>query len=270
MDDIKDIVVLIPHYNNPEGLLKSVISVGDFDNRILILVVDDGSETKKIDKQELINSSKTSVDFLMLNKNSGIENALNHGLHYIQNNLKHINFIARLDCDDICINNRFEKQYDFLKANRDINFVGSNVRFVDLNRDLLFNLILPTADSKIKRKMYFNAMFIHPAIFFRKEVLINSGLYPINRKAAEDYAFFFNVIKRNKVANIQENLVECIIDPDGISGKKRKQQVLSRIKVILDNFYFGYYPLVGLFRSFILLFIPRKMINYVKNRVSPD
>jgi hypothetical protein len=204
---------------------------------------------------------------LYLKVNSGIENALNHGLDYIQNNLVQTKYISRLDCDDICVNNRFQKQYQFLESHKEIDFIGSYVKFVNLKRELIFNLKLPITNAKIKKKMYFNAMFIHPAIFFRKEVLEQSGLYPINRKAAEDYAFFFNVIKNNKVANIPDYLVECVVDPGGISGKQRKKQVLSRIQVILDNFYFGYYPIMGLMRSFILLLIPRKTLNILKSKL---
>lgn len=75
------------------------------------------------------------------------------------------------------------------------------------------------------------------------------------------------MIKNNRVANIPEYLVECVVDPDGISGKQRKKQVLSRIQVILDNFYFGYYPIMGLIRSFILLIIPRKTLNVLKSKL---
>ncbi|MGO2103092.1 MAG: glycosyltransferase [Psychroflexus halocasei] len=267
MSYTQDIVVLIPHYNNPNGLLRSVESVDDFENKVLILIVDDGSSKNQIDESQILACTSAKVNFLYLKANSGIENALNYGLNYIQNNLAHIKYISRLDCDDICVNNRFEKQYQYLESHQEIDFIGSYVKFVNLNRQLIFNLKLPITNAKIKKKMYFNAMFIHPAIFFRKEVLDQSGLYPVNRKAAEDYAFFFNVIKNNRVANIPEYLVECVVDPDGISGKQRKKQVLSRIQVILDNFYFGYYPIMGLMRSFILLIIPRKTLNVLKSKL---
>jgi glycosyltransferase involved in cell wall biosynthesis len=259
-----DIIVLIPHFNNPSGLLTSLMSIRDFDNKILALIVDDGSKEKKIEKDLIIDSCNFDVDFLFLKKNLGIEYALNYGLEYIISRYGGASYIARLDCDDICMNNRLKIQYEFLEKNKDIGFIGSNVKFVDKKKKTLFNLKLPSDHEDIKRKMYLNAMFIHPTIFFRKKILKDTGLYPTNKKSAEDYAFFFNVIKRCKVANIPKTLVECVIDPDGISGKKRKQQVLNRINVIKDNFYFGFYPIYGLVRNIILLIIPRNLSSALK------
>lgn len=165
MSYTQDIVVLIPHYNNPKGLLRSVESVDDFENKVLILIVDDGSTRSQIDESQILACTSAKVNFLYLKINSGIENALNYGLNYIQNNLAHIKYISRLDCDDICVNNRFEKQYQYLESHQEIDFIGSYVKFVNLNRQLIFNLKLPITNAKIKKKMYFNAMFIHPAIF---------------------------------------------------------------------------------------------------------
>jgi hypothetical protein len=264
MNSTYDIVVLIPHFNNPEGLISSLKSIKNFDNKVCALVVDDGSKKKKINKVLVQNASNVDVDFLFLENNLGIEYALNYGLEYIIKNYTNVSYIARLDCDDICLGNRFQVQYDYLEKNEAISFIGSYVKFVDTKKKKLFDLKLPTSSKEIKKRMYLNAMFIHPSIFFKKEILKKTGLYPTNQKAAEDYAFFFNVIKNYEVANIPQTLVECVIDPNGISGKKRKQQVLSRLKVIKNNFYIGFYPIYGYLRNLILLVIPRNFSNFLK------
>lgn len=267
-----DIVVLIPHFNNPDGLLSSLKSIRNFDDKICVLVVDDGSKEKKIDKKLILSICNLEVDFLFLEKNLGIEYALNYGLEHIITNYVNVSYIARLDCDDLCLANRLQVQYNYLQKNRAISFIGSYVKFVDTKKKALFDLKLPISNEEIKKKMYLNAMFIHPSIFFRKEILKVTGLYPTDRKAAEDYAFFFNVIRYYKVANIPQILVECVIDPNGISGKKRKQQVLSRIKVIKDNFKIGFYPIYGYLRNLTLLIIPRNFSNvlkiYLKNKMN--
>jgi glycosyltransferase involved in cell wall biosynthesis len=269
MNKKHEIVVLIPHFNNPDGLLKSLLSINNFDDKVFALVVDDGSNNKKINKLDIQEKCKVYIDFLMLEENQGIEYALNTGLNHILNEYKNVKYIARLDCDDINLENRLKLQYDFLEKNRDISFIGSSVRFVDTNNKHLFNLKLPASNKEIKKKMYFNAMFIHPSIFFRKEILITTGLYPTNKKSAEDYAFFFNVIEHFKVANIQKALVECVMNPDGISGKKRKEQVLSRITIIKQHFYFGYYPIIGLIRNTMLLAVPQNLSNRIKALLKP-
>lgn len=113
--------------------------------------------------------------------------------------------------------------------------------------------------------MYINAMHIHPTIMFRNSILKSIGLYPIDFKAAEDYAFFFNVIKSYKVANINKVLVKCEINPKGISTLLRKKQAKNRIKLIIKNFYFGFYPIYGLLRSVLLYIMPLNVLIKLKS-----
>ena len=107
-------------------------------------------------------------------------------------------------------------------------------------------------------------MFVHPTVIFRSKIIDKIGAYPTNYKAAEDYAYFFNIIKVYNAANYPESLLDYIVDPKSISSQKRKLQVKSRIRVILHNFYFGFYPIYGLIRNIALYFVPFKYIGFNK------
>ena len=61
-----------------------------------------------------------------------------------------------------------------------------------------------------------------------------------------------------------EVLLDYIIDSDSISTKKRKLQVINRIKIIIDNFKFGFYPVYGLIRNSILYFFSRSSTTSIK------
>ena len=63
---------------------------------------------------------------------------------------------------------------------------------------------------------------------------------------------------------MDEVLLNYVISPNSISSLKRKQQIKSRLKVILDHFYFGFYPIVGLLRNSLLLMTSRGFIVGVK------
>lgn len=182
--------------------------------------------------------------------------ALNAGLEKYASGY---DYIARLDCGDLCQRQRIERQVKFLDANQDCYLVGSWVEFTTTNGQHLFTLRHPTSYSDIKRRMFLNAAFTHPAVMFRSSVLEAVGFYPLNFPAAEDYAFFFSIISRFPAQNIPEVLVRCTVDPHGISSKKRKTQILSRIAVIVDNFNFSPYAFYGVVRSCIVLFMPRKV-----------
>ena len=198
-------------------------------------------------------------------KNKGIEYALNLGLQLAKNKL--YRFIARLDCGDLCVPKRFQTQRDFLERHQKIGMVGSNVSFLDIKGVHQYDLRLPTADSEIRKKMYLNAMFIHPTIMLKGEVLKTVGKYPTQYKAAEDYAFFFEILKEFEVANIDEILVLCELNPKGISMTRRRSQIISRIKIILKHFYFGYFPIIGLMRNLFLLVLPYRVVLTLKRRL---
>jgi hypothetical protein len=259
------VILLIPHYKNIKGLYDSLSSIGTNEN-LDILIVDDGSNIY-LDEDKLRASflGKGVVFFEYLKENKGIEIALNKGLEFILN--KEYIYTSRLDCGDLCVKDRFKIQESYLDLNKDISLVGTNVDFLDTKGSLLYTLAVPKKDKQIRKKMFINAMHIHPTIMFRNSILDTIGLYPIEYKAAEDYAFFFNVIKYFKVANIDKVLVRCEINPEGISTLLRKKQAENRVKLILKNFYFGFSPVYGLLRSILLYITPLDVLIRIKRIV---
>ncbi|WP_343618374.1 glycosyltransferase [Flavobacterium sp.] len=255
-------ILLIPYYNNSEGLIKSIESINE-NEEIDIFIVDDGS-IHKFDESIILSvfKGKGEIFFEYLENNTGIETALNTGLKIIID--KRYKYVARLDCGDICLGKRFAVQQKFLNENPNIKIVGSNVLAADTDGTFLYSINLPLQNKEIKSKMYFNSMLIHPAVMFSTEILKIVGLYPLNYKSAEDYAFFFTISKTFDMANIEEYLTQIEINEKGISLQKRKQQVKSRITIIKENFYFGFYPIYGLMRNYILLILPYRFILFLK------
>lgn len=256
------VVLLIPYYNNSEGLLKSLSSI-DPNEELDILIVDDGS-VNKFDESIIFSNFKAKgiIIFEYLESNKGIETALNSGLKIIIE--KNYKYVARLDCGDICLGKRFAVQEAFLEENPEIKIVGSNVLAVDINDNFLYSINLPLIDKDIKNKMYFNSMLIHPAILFAAEILPTIGLYPLNHQSVEDYAFFFSISKKYKMANIEQYLTQIEINENGISVQKRKQQVKGRIRIIKENFYCGFYPIYGLIRNYMLLYLSHSFVLFLK------
>ena len=264
----KSIIVLIPHYNNVSGLITSIMSINETIT-IDILIVDDGSKEDTIDKTRIENLYLTgSVFFEMLPQNQGIEHALNAGLKRIEQ--MSYEYIGRLDCGDLCLKNRFSKQIDYFKNHPDVALLGTWVNVLNNKGEKQYLLKHPTSYKNIKKQMYLNSMFVHPSVVFKTNILKTIGYYPTNYKAAEDYAFFFKIVKAFPAENLPIPLLDYIIDDNSISSTKRKLQVKSRIRVILNNFYFGFYPIYGLLRNCILFFLSRKVTTILKRIKSND
>ncbi|WP_170144739.1 glycosyltransferase [Hydrogenivirga caldilitoris] len=259
-----DILIIIPHYNNLKGLEKSLASISNIEP-VDVLIIDDGSnEENKPDCKELKNKYKNinSLYCLINDKNRGIEYVLNDGLKYA---LKHdYKYIARLDCGDICCPERFRIQKEFLDKNPEIYLVGSYVEIVDTKGNTLFIYKPPIIHDEIRKKMCINNVFIHPSVMFRKEVIEEVGFYPLNYKYAEDYAFFYKIVKNLKVANINKVLLKYEVNPTGISLSKRKIQLKSRIKVILDFCDFSWIKAYSLIRNSIMFIVPYPIILGIK------
>ena len=255
-----EIAVLIPHYNDIDALIKSIKSIDEV-IEVDVFVIDDGS-TVKPQKINFEFYTYGKLFFYGYNTNKGIEHALNFGLKKIED--QGYKFIARLDCADTCVKNRFTKQVSFLKKNKNLSLIGTWVRLVDEKGELIYTLEFPLKHDKIKKNSYLNAMFIHPTICFKSSILKNIGYYPTDYPAAEDYAFFFKVMEKYETANYPDYLVNVEVNSYGISSVKRRMQVKSRINVIIDNFYFGLYPLYGLIRNILLLFASRNLTTYLK------
>lgn len=258
---MKKCCVLIPYFNAGRSLIQTIESIDYEYNVPDIIVVDDGSQ--HIRAADILHEYKGElpIKLLELKLNQGIEHALNHGLTLLGRDYE---FIARLDCGDTCKNNRFQKQLHFLDNNPNCYLVGSWVDFTDMDGHKLYT-VAHTSDFEIlKKKMFLNATFTHPTVIFRSEILDTIGLYPTDAPAAEDYAYFFKIIQKHYATNIQESLVSCTIDPNGISTKKRKMQIRSRMSVIIKNFSVNRYAIYGLFRSALLLHTPRNFTVFLK------
>lgn len=262
-----DVCVLIPCYNNLSGLIRTLHSILYHHDKLLVLVVDDGSKVP-VTTGILGNSniSRLRLKVLRLEKNSGITHALNVGLKWIEANLR-VKYIARLDCADICKKDKFYKQVAFLEANTAIGFIGSWCTFETPDASLQYVYTTPKTHAEIVKEMHFRNVFIHPTVMFRAELIRTVGYYPENYPHVEDYAFFWRILERTQTAILDEFLVTCEINSKGISIQNRKKQLKGRYKVVSDFGSIPYRKLMGLIRLKALMVLPYSLILLLKKRM---
>jgi len=259
-----EIVVLIPHYNNLKGLTKTLKSISSIEP-VDVLIIDDGSLVrpnlnKLIKDYEFIHK----MNIIFLEKNQGIEVALNTGLEYILKN-NNYKYVARIDTGDIAAKDRFKIQKKYFEKHKDVYLVGTWANVVDMDYNLLFVRKLPTKHKQINRYMYLFSSFIHPSVMFKVEALKTIGLYPTNYKYNEDDAFFFKFINNFKTANINKALTSYNINPKGISQAKYRESHKSSILLTLNNFNIKYLDvfIVGLTRRIICWIFGPKIMTKV-------
>ena len=214
-DAPETVAVLIPVFND-SGLLTSTLrSLRDQGVPIVTVVVDDGSTPPLA-----CDADSTGVEIVILRHDA------NRGIAYI----------ARLDNGDRCAPGRLVSQRDYLDAHRDVYLVGSAVEWRDDNGRVRFVRELPTAHDDIVRMMHHTTALIHPAVMFRTSVIDTVGVYSTAYPAAEDYELFWRIARRHRVANLAETLLVTRFDPQGLSMRRRRQQLRSTLRIQLAYF----------------------------------
>ena len=259
-----DFCLLIPCFNNTDGLIKSLKSVSYIPSKFLILVVDDGSKEPVLEsslKRSL--ADKFTLHVLRLQKNEGITVALNTGLQWIQKNLQ-TKYIARLDCGDTCASDRFYVQVNYLENHPDVGLLGSWCIFKSADGKFEYKYKTPLSHTAICREMHFRNVFIHPAVMFRFSVIEICGMYPYTYPHGEDYAFFWKILKRFKGGVLDEFLTICEINPKGISLRNKSKQLNSRKRIVSTFASHVGLEMLGLLRLMLLRFFPGKLILKLK------
>ena len=86
-----------------------------------VVLVEDGPLTPElcevVDKYQ---KAYPELKVVVIEKNGGLGKALNEGLRHCSNDI-----VARMDSDDVCKKNRFEKQISFMEKHPEYDLVGS-------------------------------------------------------------------------------------------------------------------------------------------------
>jgi glycosyltransferase involved in cell wall biosynthesis len=255
--------LLIPVYNNWEGLLRSLKSINYPSGHHLVVIVDDGSLEPITTEMLGAAALESPFHLICLPQNKGITEALNTGLRWIKEHTT-ARYIARLDCSDTCHPNRFHRQVAFLDAHPEVGLLGTWCTFQSEDGSISYPYTTPLEHAAIEKEMHLRNVFIHPTVMWRAALLDKAGVYPYDFPNAEDYALFWALIKISKGAVLDQYLVTCAFSGKGISMGNREAQLKSRWKVVRHFGNNRVRQLLGFFKTKLLLFVPQRVILWLK------
>lgn len=258
-----DFCLLIPVYNNEEGLLRSLASVRYDVNRFLVVIVDDGSREPIREERCAAALSGVAPVLLRLPQNGGITAALNHGLRWIYNQVE-VRYIARLDAGDVCVPERFTEQVAVMDRDADCVLLGSWCRFTDSEGNG-YTYKTATDCKSIVRGMHFRNLFIHPTMMFRVTTDRSGPYYPVEYPHAEDYALAWNLIHKGRAEILPKILVYCELNEQGLSATHRGKQLKARANVIRDIAVNNNLKIVAYCYLFLLRIVPKRLILRLKH-----
>ena len=130
------------------------------------IIIDDNStdDTQKIIESFLKDESR--IKFYKNRENIGLAATLNRAISISKGD-----FIARMDADDISLNNRLEAQKALLDSKSEVMVVGSAAIYDDkVNKKR--NLVkMPKTDFEIKKSIFKTSPFIHPSVMMRRDFI---------------------------------------------------------------------------------------------------
>ena len=138
-----------------------------------------------------------------LSQNGGLGNALNEGLKHCSHEL-----VIRMDTDDICFPDRFEKQIEFMTKHPEVDI--SSAWLEEFEGDVTNVKTIkkvPASHSEIKTYIKTRNPLNHPAVIFRKSAVERAGGYK-HFPLFEDWYLWARMMQCGaRFANIQECLL---------------------------------------------------------------
>ncbi len=197
--------VIMPVYNGEEYLADAIDSIveqtfTDFE----LLIVDDGSTDGSAEIIRSFEAQDRRVRFIQLARNKGQGPAVNAGLAVANGG-----YISYMDCDDISLPQRLEKQVAFLGSHSRIGAVGTwaKVHNDDLTATL-FELKVPEAHALIAFNLLFGASFVGATVLTRREYIDQVGGYDWELRHSIDLDLSCRLLWHTSIrfANLPEHL----------------------------------------------------------------
>jgi len=192
------------------------------------------------------------INYVELSVNVGLGNALNEGMRHTTND-----WIFRMDSDDICVNDRFKIQLEFIEKNKEVGLFGGYIS--EFSQPGCFNQdrVVPLNNSDIRYQMRNYSPFNHVTVCFDKNKVLNVGGYEGGQNFQEDYFLWLKLAKTDIVfGNIPHVLVHVRTGDAMIGRRGGWEYYKNEIKVSYFGYKNGLFPFIYFIRNAIVkLFI---------------
>lgn len=215
----------------------------DYKNFDLFVEVDGPVDSLVTEFLQQLNSlENVFVNFNSCNK--GLATRLNTIIDIAVNSNSY-SFLARMDADDVSEPNRFSEQVLFLKNNKNVSVVGSDVIEISEDSVVIFEKKMDHSHELLRKNIIKKCPFNHPSVMFNMDVFYEGYRYDASLMNTQDYYLWIDLLSAGKVfANINKPLLKFRVSKEFHSRrglKKAINDLNSRIYAFskLDNLKFS-------------------------------
>lgn len=193
----------------------------------------------------------------------GLGSCLNHLLRQTE-----LEYLARMDSDDICRRDRFQKQIDYLMEYKIVDVVGSSIIEFGTSRER-FRISKPCTHRKIQKNLLFNNPIAHPSTMIRSRFFKKiCGGYRETPEFDQDVDLWVKGIESGCIfANINEELLYFRINKNFYS---RRFNLTKNVKRFIDRlrwrrqlrlpFFYDFF----IFSYFFYSFLPAELKYFLR------
>ena len=207
---------------------------------------------------------KPIVTYLPQEKNGGLGEAMRIAVEAAK-----YPYLARMDSDDICLPDRFEKQMKCFEEDPELSIVGGMITEFDGEpENIIAERILPLDDAGIKKMMRGRCAVNHVTVIFKKEDLLRSGNYQPFWKQEDHYLWARMMEHGCKFRNIPDIVVNVRSGRDQLARRGGWRFYKSVVRVFWYMYKhklisFGYFLYICAVRGIVQLLMPNWLRTWV-------
>lgn len=264
---LQDFSVLLSVYfrENPTFVRQSLDSV--FCQTVKpaeVVLVEDGPLTQELyGVIDEYSKQRLELKVLKLDNNQGLGMALNEGLKHCSYDL-----VARMDTDDICKPDRFEKQLSKFRQDETLDVVSAWIdEFEDDITTIKSTRKLPETHTQVYQYGKSRCPINHPVVMFRKSAVAAAGGY-LHMPLFEDYYLWVRMLVNGaKFYNIQESLLYFRTSDAMFMRRGGGSYAKTEIAFLWTMHKLGYVGLMPTIKNIVIRFIVRIMPNKMRQYV---
>lgn len=173
-------------------------------------------------------------------ENRGIAESLNTYLPLIRTQ-----YIIRMDADDVCLPDRFEKQLAFMDSHPEVVLSGGALSYFGARA---YTWTPPITHEEIAACLWFNSAVPNPAVILRSDLVIKNGLLydtTFAHPPMEDYVLQIEAVRYGKLANLMQVMVrhrEHGLNQSSIYRHHKLENMMRVYAMIFDASGVSYTP----------------------------
>lgn len=223
------VVSVVTPVRNEENFLDEMIysmrnqSFASFE----LILVNDGSDDASPEIMREHAGEDSRLRLIRNSEHGGIVEALNRGFSECEGK-----YIARMDADDIAMQDRLEIQVSFMEANPDVAALGAAVQYIDADGRKLGRI----RRSDVTRSILRRNPLLHPTVILRREIIEQNRLsYRNNYEYAEDYYLWLELSRFAKIATIDDVVLSYRLSDSTARARKLKAMLRATIRAKISG-----------------------------------